>query len=139
MYVYNQFDLMIADLLYTQLVYVCLTSQIVRGQWLLTIRMIQFQNLYNVEIRPGQANPVCCCDQSFCQPSFDAFTESCTPLCDTYFVVSTESLCQASDQCQVFMETDPITNSATTTDTSYEFHFVLNAYPTEPVSKSTRI
>ena len=120
-------------------VYVCPQLNLVYGQCILNIRLHQFENVYNVVIRPEEApNQICCCGQSSvvpCQSNLSAyFTTQCSPyqFCDTNFV-ATLSDCQISDPCPTILSTDVYYYSSTMTDVNYVFQIDLSAFPSESV------
>ena len=94
------------------------------GQCILNVQLHQFQNRYNVEIRPeNPRGQYCCCDQGndTCRQNF--FTTNCTSdeFCDTWEPYSTTLL------------SDVLTNTSTSTDVIYNFQFPLSDVPSEPV------
>ena len=113
---------------------ICYPLQLVNGQCFLSIGLIQFQNLYSLEIRPDWANgPFCCCDGATCQSNANQFTlDTCEYFCDAYFVLSF-SECQDLLSCSVTKTTDTSLDSATTTDVNYDFHFIIGSSAVEQV------
>ena len=114
--------------------------QLVNGQCILNIKMHQFENMYNVEIRPEQEpSQVCCCDQPHdtCQSDLSAFSgaeHECASYesCDTYFVANL-SECQISDPCPTILNSNVFNNNSTGTDVNYTFRFNLSTVPRESV------
>ena len=67
-----------------------LQVQLANSQWLLTVELHQFQNLYNAEIIPGEG--LCCCDtirtnNVNCKQNLTDFPK-CGRNCDTSFSIS---------------------------------------------------
>ena len=129
--------------MYTWVVQLCfyiisLMLQLVYGQCILNVQLHQFDNIYNVEIRPEQTpSQFCCCDQGgdTCQTNLTAFsTTECDSYvsCDTYFV-ATLSECQISDPCPATLLSDVFHGISTMTDADYEFRFDLSTVPNESV------
>ena len=97
--------------------------------------MSQFQNMYNVEIRPDLLGNdwICCCDGFPCNYNLEEFSfDTCDPECDTYFFL-TFLECQDSEPCPVMMITDTSANSATTTYVNYDFYYNLSSFATDSV------
>ena len=112
----------------------------VHGQCFLNIQLHQYENIYNVEIRPDLTDPFCCCDQNRCQSNLDEISKkSCDrdQLCDSYFEASMlES--QNFETWPTMFRSEVFEDSSTRTDVNYTFYFLLSKVPSELVCVNMR-
>ena len=109
--------------------------QLVDGQCILNVQLHQFQNIYNVEIRPENARgQYCCCDQGdgTCRQNLFATECASDEFCDTYFVITWSDNLNLEPYSTILLS-DVLTNTSTSTDVNYNFQFLLSGVPSESV------
>lgn len=118
--------------------------QLVCGQCALNIRLHQFENTYNAEIRrKNGVDRVCCCDQGddTCHLNLTEFSKntSCLSdkLCDTFFEVSLPDF-QDVAPYSAYSFSNVLFGSSTNTDFNYNFQFVLSDSPSKQVCMCAR-
>ena len=117
----------------------------VYGQCVLNIHLLQFENMYNAEIRRKHGvDRVCCCDQEddTCHLNLTEFSKntSClsNKLCDTFFEVSLPDSQDIIAPYSAYSFSDVLFGSSTNNDFNYNFQFVLSDAPSEPVRMHVR-
>ena len=108
--------------------------QLAASQKLLVVGLLQFYNIYNVEVINGE---YCCCDTAeprICVDNLEYLTQKdCDPKCDTWFNISLSPcesayLCSAATAAQC--NSDPVHNL------EYKFEFVMRKNLPDTVSIS---
>ena len=104
--------------------------QLAACQQLLVVELLQFHNIYNVEVINGL---YCCCDQNQpCTLQLEHLKENVyEPKCDTWFNI-TLSPCESAYLCSAATATQ--CNSDPVHNLDYNFEFVLRINSSDTVS-----